>query len=427
MSERLLGRQSRAIIVLVLVAIAGVATTVYILAHQRFPDPLADTYELSVLLPAADGVDPSAGQPVTVAGVPVGTISGARLAGGRARLTLTIDRGQLPRVYRDAAVALRPITPLKDLELQLTPGTPQAGAIPAGGTIAAAHATSPADLGDLLDALDADTRAFLQTLLRSVAQGTDGRGLDLRRALRSFGPTTAQAHRIAAALRGRSAAVSGLVSNLAVLTRAAGHDHRLQTLVQAGSATLHAVAGHDAELRRAVAQLPATLTTAQHALDSGGRLADELTPTLRALTPGVRGLPATLRTLGPFSGRAATTLATQLRPFAREVTPLVDDLRPGITSLDAEAPGLTNSLKMTNAWLNELAYNPPGSDEGFLHWLPWSFHNLNSLGSIRDAHGVVGRATVFVSCAELQGLGPAAVALTPVLSATPLCPKTGGK
>src|SRR3712207_7284392 len=59
---------------------------------------------------------PGLGQPVEVAGVKVGTISDARLSGGRALVTLEIERHQLAAVHRDARVALQPVTPLRSEE-----------------------------------------------------------------------------------------------------------------------------------------------------------------------------------------------------------------------------------------------------------------------------------------------------------------------
>jgi phospholipid/cholesterol/gamma-HCH transport system substrate-binding protein len=48
--------------------------------------------------------------------------------------------------------------------------------------------------------------------------------------------------------------------------------------------------------------------------------------------------------------------------------------------------------------LNELAFNPPGKEEGFLFWLAWANHNANSLFSMRDAHGAIRHSLLFASC-----------------------------
>ena len=40
---------------------------------------------------------------------------------------------------------------------------------------------------------------------------------------------------------------------------------------------------------------------------------------------------------------------------------------------------------------NAVAYNPPGSEEGYLFWTAWFFHNTASVFSSSDVHGAVTR------------------------------------
>jgi phospholipid/cholesterol/gamma-HCH transport system substrate-binding protein len=89
---------------------------------------LAILFFVVVAGPFASGqaVSPGQGQPVTVSGVKVGEIGSVRLREGRALLRLDIDPGELPAVYRDARMSLRPKTGLNDMAVQLEPGTPPA-------------------------------------------------------------------------------------------------------------------------------------------------------------------------------------------------------------------------------------------------------------------------------------------------------------
>ena len=57
-----------------------------------------------------------------------------------------------------------------------------------------------------------------------------------------------------------------------------------------------------------------------------------------------------------------------------------------------------------NEVVNELAYNPPGSEEGYLFWFAWSAHLGNSILNMQDAHGPVRRGRSIVS--RLRHAGP---------------------
>ena len=57
----------------------------------------------------------------------------------------------------------------------------------------------------------------------------------------------------------------------------------------------------------------------------------------------------------------------------------------------------TNTFRVVNSLLNELAYNPPGPVEGFLYWASWDNHNASSIFSTQDAHGAIRRGMVLTS------------------------------
>jgi phospholipid/cholesterol/gamma-HCH transport system substrate-binding protein len=421
MMRRRFARSARFVATIVVLAVVGVAAAAYVLIHERFPVPFGDTYNVTVVLPTADGVAGGFGEPVNVSGVNVGSISGARLSGGNALVTLSISRDQLPHIYRDASATLAPITPLKDMEIELDPGRASAGILPNGGTVPASQTTSPTDLEELLSSLDTDTRTFLGSLITSVGAGTDGRGMDLRRTLVTLGPTTAQVHAITSALAQRRSDIELLVHNLAVVTRAASQDGRLGEVVQAGNATLNAIAQQDTPLRQAIAQLPATLAVTDKTLGHTTTLADELGPTLTALTPAVRRLPRTFSALGPFAARTTGIVAHQLRPFTLAAQPLVRDLRPAVARLSAMTPDLQSSFMVLDYLINELAYNPGGDDPGMLFWSAWTAHNLNSFVSVQDANGGLGRTLLFGSCSQLQSIGDLGQLLESVLSLASPC------
>jgi phospholipid/cholesterol/gamma-HCH transport system substrate-binding protein len=419
--RRRLARSGRFVFTIIVLAVAGLAAAAYVLINERFPIPFQNLYSVTVVFPAADGVAGGFGEPVNVSGVGVGSITGARLSGGNALVTLSIARAQLPHIYRDATATLAPITPLKDMEIELDPGHPSAGILPNGGIVPASRTVSPTDLEELLSSLDGDTRTFLASLITSVGAGTDGRGMDLRRTLVALGPTTAQVHAITSALARRRSEIALLVHNLAVVTRAASQDGQLSEVVQAGNATLNAIAEQDTPLRQAIAQLPATLAVTDKTLGHAATLAGELRPTLTALMPAVRRLPRTFEALGPFAATTSGIVAHQLRPFTVDAQPLVRALGPAVTRLSAMTPDLQSSFMVLDYLVNELAYNPGGDDPGMLFWAAWTAHNLNSFVSVQDANGGLGRTLLFGSCSQLQALGDLGQLLAPVLNLSPSC------
>jgi hypothetical protein len=55
-----------------------------------------------------------------------------------------------------------------------------------------------------------------------------------------------------------------------------------------------------------------------------------------------------------------------------------------------------------NEFFNELAYNPGPNQGGFLFFLDWANHDLNSVLSTADAHGPVGRTVAYLNCNLLE-------------------------
>src|SRR5207253_11206418 len=53
-------------------------------------------------------------------------------------------------------------------------------------------------------------------------------------------------------------------------------------------------------------------------------------------------------------------------------------------------------------FFNELAYNPGPSKDGFVFFLDWANHDLNSVVSSADAHGPLGRSLIYFNCEVLE-------------------------
>lgn len=413
----------RYVAVIVFFAVLSVVCGVYILSQQHLRTPFQDRYTVKVQMPTSQSLTSGKNQPVNVAGVRVGDVVKTELNEGRSTVTLSVDKHKLPAVFSDAEAQLRPNTPLKDMQIELFPGHRASGRLRDGGTIRVEKTLVPVDSDEFLAALDADTRAYFQALVAASERGLKGRGRDLRAALRALGPTTTQLHQLGDALAARRGQMRRLVHNLAVLSRAtAAKDRELGTVVEAGATTLRAIAGQDAALRDSIAQLPGTLSAARSTLGHATTLADEVGPTLNALSPAARRLPGALRDVDPLLKVTEPLVRTKLRPLVKAAGPVIDDLNPAIVNLNKISPHLKTAFAVFDYVANELSYNPEGKEEGYLFWLSWFAHNANSALSTQDAHGSAIRGLVLISCSSVTSQPQLAPLLQAITGVVPACP-----
>ncbi len=394
----------------------------YILLQQRVPNPLGERYTVKVAFAGTAGLTPSAGQPVNVAGVQVGQVGDVQLVDGRSIVSLTMDKAKLPDVFADARADLIPRTPLKDLQVELFPGTRGSRPLEKGAVIPVGRTSIPIDADELLAALDGDTRRYLEILLAETGRGIGDRGPDLRRVLAELKPTARQLASVTAAVRGRRVALRGLVHELAIIAEAAGEkDTELANLVTTGNATLQALAVEQQALRTSVRDLPGTLRQVRSTLANVETFTAELSPALQRLQVPAKRIGPALRALDPVAREAPGILRTQLRPLVREARPLVRELRPAATELTAAVPDLVSVVKTATYVVNELAFNPEGDDEGYLYWLAWFGHNGASFLSTQDANGPAWRGMTLVSCASLSAAPALGTLLSSVLGQLPIC------
>ena len=174
------------------------------------------------------------------------------------------------------------------------------------------------------------------------------------------------------------------IHNFRLLAAALGaKDNQLAQLVDSSNAVFKAFANQDADLRQSLQLLPGTLSDDQHGARQGRPLANVLGPTLGALRPGARAL-------GPVAAADAAVPArddaghprTSCGPFARDALPIDQAAAPGrARPRGHHAEPRRRRFKVVNYLLNELAYNPPGKEEGYLFWTAWANHVGNAVFS----------------------------------------------
>jgi phospholipid/cholesterol/gamma-HCH transport system substrate-binding protein len=387
----------------------------YVLAqqHVRLPLVSAAPLKLDVAMDTAESVTPGQGQQVMVAGVRIGRIADVALDEGHAVLKLEIEPRFKDLVRTDAHALLRPRTGLKDMYVQLLPGTGHAPLAKDGTTIPMRNTATDVDTDQILSELDGRTRDYVTLLANGAGQGLKGEGSTLAEVFRRYGPTVRDLALVNRSVSAEQASLRDTVSALAKLNgRLAKRPRDLSELVSAASSTFHAFGSEDANLRATVGELPATLRRATVTLRRVTPLARELGPTATALRPAVRALNATNAKLIPFASKNEPVIRTKLRPFAREARPLVQDLRPAASDLSAAVPELQRGGVVLNHFLNMLSYNKdgreaadkPGRDEGYLFWLAWLGHQTVNLFNVDDANGPMRPIFLTGTCGTLSAI-----------------------
>lgn len=399
----------KAVAALVGLIVLGSAVGGYILSNQRLNPPAwmpvfgEDTFELKAQLESGQGILPGQGQPVNISGVKVGDIASVDLEDGRAVATLRLEE-RFARVYPDATVLLRPKTDLKDMVLELDPGSESSGDPLEEGTTIANDATNPdANFDEFLASLDADTQDYLRLLVGDAGRALgDGGGRDLANTFRRFQPLSRDFAKANRYVVRRRAKLKKVIHNFsAIMSEIGAHDRELARFVGASAAVFRRFANQNENLAETIELLPGALRSGNTALAKLDRLGRSMRRAFSGLRPGARALGPTLRRVRPFLAETTPSLRDQLRPFTREVRPIARELRPAARDLAKATPDLMRFTEVFNALFDELAYDPPGKEQGYLFYLPWANHNTNSLISSQDGITPLRRGVVMLSCTDL--------------------------
>ncbi|HEY7266386.1 MAG TPA: MlaD family protein [Solirubrobacterales bacterium] len=389
---------------------AGLFATTVILINQRTSLPGwvpligSDRFELHADFSTAQAVTPGQGQSVDIAGIKVGDVTGVKLENGHAVVSMEVDNKYTPLIHEDSTLLLRPKTGLNDMVVELDPGSQSSPNVKEGSTIPLSSTQPNVQPDQFLASLDADTQQFLKLLLANGAEALDpekGRDVRLSNALRRLNPFARDIARISGALAERRRNIADSIHNFQLLSTELGDkDQDLANFVDASDAALASFAREEASIRGALRELPGTLKVTRGALKSGNALALQSGPALKKSLPGSRATGAALRSLRPLFRETAGPIQNQIRPFTKQVASPVTHTAQIAQGLGVATPGLKTGFTDLNLGLNALAYNPPGSDEGFLFYVPWLNHDLNSTYTLQDAYGPMRRGILMISCAS---------------------------
>jgi phospholipid/cholesterol/gamma-HCH transport system substrate-binding protein len=401
------------IAVVTMIVIAALAGG-YILAHENLKLPgwvpvLGRSYYiLKADFQTAQAVTPGQGQAVTIAGAKIGEIDSVGLHDGIATVTMKVTP-KYALIYNDATLLLRPKTQLKDMTIQVDPGSPASGRLHSGATIPLSQTAPDINFDEFLAGLDAETRAYLQELLAGAGEGLKNNGKALSATLKRFDPAARDAQLIAQQLQSRHANIARSIHNFRLLMEALGaNDKQLADLIQASNAVFATFAQEDQNVQRTLRLLPGALSKTEQGLGKIATAFNVVGPTLKDLHPFAAALAPAEEALRPSFKTTTPIFKNEIRPFAREILPTISALAPSTKELAESFPQLASSFSVLNEVFNELAYNPSNNRAGFGFFAAWAAHNLNSVDSSADAHGVLARSLTYLNCEVLPLLAPTA-------------------
>jgi phospholipid/cholesterol/gamma-HCH transport system substrate-binding protein len=389
--------------------IFGLAVTGYVLSQQQQPYPSwipflgDDRFELKADLSTAQAVTPGQGQTVNISGVKAGDISEVDLNNGIATVTMLIEPQYSDLIHQDATILMRPRTGLQDMTMELDPGTQDSPLVDEGSTIPLSQTEPNVNPDQILASLDGDTRDYLQLLLQAGGEGLGGRGKAFSAGLRRFEPLGRYLVEINGELAKRRANIARSVTSFRQLAEVLGRsDTQLAEWVTAQKDALAGFANQSDAIQESLRELPPTLRTTREALTSAdqfaivsGQASKELIPTAQTFAPAQVALQSFLRkTVGPIKD--------QIRPFSRTAQKPIRHLKQASGPLADTAKGTAGAVHEINNFFNAWAYNPPGSEEGYLFWTAWLNHNANNAALIQDAGGPMPRGVVLQSCATAR-------------------------
>jgi phospholipid/cholesterol/gamma-HCH transport system substrate-binding protein len=408
----------------------GIGVTFYIVSQQSsrgtFPLIEKSPFELKAEFSDAQAVIPGQGQTVRVAGVEVGKIAGVEPKNGVAVVTMDLDRTKVENhtldIRSDATAQLRPRTGLKDMFIELDPGS-LGRKLKEHDTIPVQNTEPDVDPDEVLAAFDTDTRSYLQLLITGLGKGLAGHGKDLNATFKALGPTQRDLKRVSQAIATRKFELARLVHNYGDLTNTlANRDADVRRLVDASNATLSAFAQENLNISSAVSKLPSTLQVTASTLAKLNTFSQVAKPALNSLRPAFRQLDVANHAVLPFVREAFPITKNQIRPFVKVARPYIQSLRPAAHDLAKAVPDLSTSIFELNRFFNMVSYNPggrqplPGNltaararDEGYLFWLGWVAHNTQSLFSTSDSQGSFRRALLGFNCDTIRAQAAAGI------------------
>ena len=337
--------------------------------------PFKHGYQLHAVFASAINIHSKS--PVRIAGVDVGKVSSIKREGKTGVVTMEIENRGLP-IHSDATLKIRPRIFLEgNWFVEMQPGSPSAKTLGSGSTIPITQTSDPVQLDQVLTSLNTDTRANLQKFLIYYGEGLTrkpGPVEDSQQLPEVRGLNGAQAlnktYRIAPpALRGGAIlnqAITGteghdlskLIAGIGKVTSALNvHEQELGELIVNFNTFFSSFAAQSVALHATVAELPSTLGNIDKGLTALNASFPPTKEFAKAIIPGVKLTPATVKAALPFIEQTKASLApSELGGVAKGLA----ESTPSLAKLTAEQVPLFKQTEAFNKCLTNVIY-PSGN------------------------------------------------------------------
>ncbi|GAA3523888.1 MlaD family protein [Nocardioides daeguensis] len=303
----------------------------------------SDSVEVVAMFGDASPLQP--GNVVKAAGVDVGTIEAIEVVGGKAEVTMRVDRAALP-LHSDVTATITTQDLLGERFVALDRGSADAPELSAPMVIPEKQTSRVVDLQDVLNAVDTPTAQGLSALLTESGEALRGHGEKADKALAALAPALRQADDLAAILRDQNDLLGRLVDNAQPVASAlaTGDGKAMDDLVDSATRLLESLTAERQALRTSLAELPSTLTSARATLAELAGVATPATRTLRTLRPVTGDLEQISKELTRFAAAADPALGS-LPPVLKEAERLLDQAAPVVAALRSGGDGLVSSAR----------------------------------------------------------------------------------
>jgi phospholipid/cholesterol/gamma-HCH transport system substrate-binding protein len=285
------------------------------------------------------------GNQVLVGGQPIGTVDSIALTND-AQAEVKISVEQELHEGTTALVRATSLSGIANRYISISPGPNSEPTLGDDGLITADKTTSPVDLDQLFDTLDAKTRDSLQKVIQGQATIYTGNTQAARATYKYFAPGLQSTTRLLSELtRDQQSLSEFLVKGSAALGAIADRRDDLAALTSNANQALGAIANRNEEFDRLLVALPPAMRQANTTFVNLRAALDDLDPTLAALGRAAPDLPTFLRKLTAVSD-ASTPVFSDLSTSLSKSGPN-NDLNDSLASLPAGGNAADASVKPT--------------------------------------------------------------------------------
>jgi ABC-type transporter Mla subunit MlaD len=310
-----------------------------------------------------------AGEDVKISGVKVGKISDLEVTpDNKAAVVLDITEPGFKDFRKDATCTIRPQSLIGERYVECTPTQPRAeGDAPAPKLdeikrgdgkgqflLPDSQTLKPVDIDLVGNIMRLPYRQRLSIIINELGTGLAANGDDLREAIKEANPALEQTDKVLTILAEQNQTLADLAKNGDEVLRPLARDKdKVADFIDKADKTAVASAERRSDIEASLQKFPAFLRELKPTMQRLGGLADQMTPVLTDLGAAAPQINQFIKQLGPFSAAGTPALTslgdtadvgdqalikakpvvTDLRDFAGQAKPTVDNLEQLLTSL----------------------------------------------------------------------------------------------